>query len=517
MGTGYTRQSAAEIADGQDIIAAPLNAEFNALRNAFDDSIGHSHDGTVGEGPMIDLATSITGVLPVANGGVGGINNYSASTAPGVGDDSADGYAVGSEWINLVTDKHYTCVDATVGAAQWSEMVDTSTAQTLTNKTIILKQGTAPTPTVEGDVQWDTDDNVIVVGDGVGAKSFLDKDKLVQVGAVDQDIAGAKKFTGGTIQVGASPNPYVTFDILGRISYNGGAYSTIWTASVDGSGSGLDADLLDGQEGAYYLPAGSYTAADVLTKIKTVDGSGSGLDSDLLDGQEGAYYLPASSYTAADVLTKIKTVDGTGTGLDADLLDGQEGNYYLPASSYTAADVFAKVLTLDGPGSGLNADLLDGLSSASFQGALGFTPVQQGGFGGMGSDKVYLGYNPSVTALVAAVNVSDFGIVWTDWSTPRSGFGSASGYQKLGSGLIIQWGFYGGGGDTTIYFPIVFPTSCRTVYTTIRNSDTATTEAYSAHVGDVGNDAFIVRPRYAANGGIVGVATQALNWFAIGY
>jgi hypothetical protein len=32
--------------------------------------------------------------------------------------------------------------------------------------------------------------------------------------------------------------------------------------------------------------------------------------------------LASASYTAADVLTKIKTVDGSGSGLDADLLDG---------------------------------------------------------------------------------------------------------------------------------------------------------------------------------------------------
>ena len=32
--------------------------------------------------------------------------------------------------------------------------------------------------------------------------------------------------------------------------------------------------------------------------------------------------LNSSSYTASDVLTKIKTVDGSGSGLDADLLDG---------------------------------------------------------------------------------------------------------------------------------------------------------------------------------------------------
>ena len=94
-------------------------------------------------------------------------------------------------------------------------------------------------------------------------------------------------------------------------------------------------------------------AADILTEIKTVDGTGSGLDADLLDGQHGAYYavaatensrlantnafiatkLDSSSYTASDVLTKIKTVDGASSGLDADLLDGQEGSYYAVAAT----------------------------------------------------------------------------------------------------------------------------------------------------------------------------------------
>jgi len=36
----------------------------------------------------------------------------------------------------------------------------------------------------------------------------------------------------------------------------------------------------------------NYNAADVLAKLVTVDGAGSGLDADLLDGQSGAYYTP---------------------------------------------------------------------------------------------------------------------------------------------------------------------------------------------------------------------------------
>src|SRR5690606_2630818 len=59
--------------------------------------------------------------------------------------------------------------------------------------------------------------------------------------------------------------------------------ATFWTADNDGAGSLLDADKLDGQQGSYYLAASSYTAADVLTKIKTVDGHNSGIDADKLD------------------------------------------------------------------------------------------------------------------------------------------------------------------------------------------------------------------------------------------
>lgn len=81
-------------------------------------------------------------------------------------------------------------------------------------------------------------------------------------------------------------------------------------------------------------PAAS-TNTDHLNAVKNVDGAGSGLDADLLDGQEGAYYLPSSSYTAADVLTKTKTVDGSGSGLDADLIDGNQLSAFTPIGQQT--------------------------------------------------------------------------------------------------------------------------------------------------------------------------------------
>lgn len=46
-------------------------------------------------------------------------NNYNATTNPGTGDDSADGYSVGSTWLNKTAHRIYFCEDATEGAAVW--------------------------------------------------------------------------------------------------------------------------------------------------------------------------------------------------------------------------------------------------------------------------------------------------------------------------------------------------------------------------------------------------------------
>jgi hypothetical protein len=50
---GYTRQST--FADGDIIQAADFNDEYNQLVNSFDNTTGHAHDGTSGEGPVIGL------------------------------------------------------------------------------------------------------------------------------------------------------------------------------------------------------------------------------------------------------------------------------------------------------------------------------------------------------------------------------------------------------------------------------------------------------------------------------
>lgn len=62
--------------------------------------------------------------------------NYAATTAPTSGDDSADGYSVGSKWFDATNDLTYECVDASAGAAVWVEIVGRTLTQLLTNKTV---------------------------------------------------------------------------------------------------------------------------------------------------------------------------------------------------------------------------------------------------------------------------------------------------------------------------------------------------------------------------------------------
>ena len=75
MGTGYIRNDTGDnIADGNVINASDLDGEFDALQSAFDNSTGHTHDGTAAEGapiekvgPNQEVVVTATVLRPAAN------------------------------------------------------------------------------------------------------------------------------------------------------------------------------------------------------------------------------------------------------------------------------------------------------------------------------------------------------------------------------------------------------------------------------------------------------------------
>lgn len=159
--------------------------------------------------------------------------------------------------------------------------------------------------------------------------------------------------------------------------------------TVDGAGSGLDADLLDGVSGdGYCLVDGTRAFTGNVTMSADLAVNGGDITSStasptLFAGCTGSIHLAGGSastgcsidcttgtltctvevggsMTAAEILAALLTVDGPGSGLDADTLDGTSSAGFVTTGTYTAADVLAKLLTVDGTGSGVDADTLDG-------------------------------------------------------------------------------------------------------------------------------------------------------------
>lgn len=91
------------------------------------------------------------------------------------------------------------------------------------------------------------------------------------------------------------------------------------SGTVDGRDVAADGTKLDGIEAN---ATADQTAAEILTAIKTVDGASSGLDADLLDGQEGSYYLDFSNFSNLPDPTITLGGDLSGSVTLTDLASG---------------------------------------------------------------------------------------------------------------------------------------------------------------------------------------------------
>lgn len=160
--------------------------------------------------------------------------------------------------------------------------------------------------------------------------------------------------------------------------------------NVDGTGSGLDADLLDGNEAAAFAAADhGHTLSDVsdagalaalnmvgateiddgaVSNAKLADmagatvkgrasGAGTGAPSDLtaaelralLNVQDGA----TGDMSGEDILAALEDVDGVGSGLDADRLDGNHASAFAAADHpHSADDITSGALAVERGGTG---------------------------------------------------------------------------------------------------------------------------------------------------------------------
>lgn len=197
-------------------------------------------------------------------------------------------------------------------------IVGTTDTQTLTNKTltqptITLKQGTAPTPTAEGDIQWDTDDDKIKIGDGTGTKTFSDDSSNASTYAAASHTHAASEIASGTL---AHERGGLEADVSaysGLIKISGGATSQA-VAGTDYSTSSATETLTNKTFDAN-------GTGNSISNIETADiasGSKSGADSTLMTGTAGTSGnlsqfngdgdIVDSSIAASDVVTSENEV-----------------------------------------------------------------------------------------------------------------------------------------------------------------------------------------------------------------
>ncbi len=79
---------------------------------------------TAAQVALVQALATLTGLANFNGaGGAAAIKlNLSATAAPTSGDDTGDGYTVGSLWADTTNDKAYICLDATLSAAVWAEI-----------------------------------------------------------------------------------------------------------------------------------------------------------------------------------------------------------------------------------------------------------------------------------------------------------------------------------------------------------------------------------------------------------
>lgn len=193
-----------------------------------------------------DAAASAASALSSKNAAVASkISAQAAQAAAEAARNAAQSYATAAQ--TFVPSNYYLKTEVDSGFYTKSAM-DTALAakasltgaETLTNKTLtsptlntpslILKQSTNPTPTAEGDMQWDTDDDRIVVGDGAGQK-IINPNDWVKIGQYSPSSIAALAITN----LGA----FKHLRLVGSFTCDGAAAALRFRVSADNGSTWL--------------------------------------------------------------------------------------------------------------------------------------------------------------------------------------------------------------------------------------------------------------------------------------
>jgi hypothetical protein len=244
-------------------------------------------------------------------------SNFDATTAPGINDDTTEGYMVGSQWVNVTTGIVYTAVDVTNGAAVW--VVSGSSASPV--NTVFGRTGTVVA--ASGDYTASQITNVaagnIAATDVQTAINELDTEKVPTTRTL---TAGSGLSGGGTLAADRS----FALDI-----------------------TGLSADTTPGVTDVMHINDGAnkkMTLADVLRVVNGLTAITSLAVNDIFLVLQESDGFAAKKMTKSDLATAI----GGGGGGAVSSVFGRTGAVTAQTSDYAAAEIdFTTYLTIAGP------------------------------------------------------------------------------------------------------------------------------------------------------------------------
>ncbi|WP_143421025.1 hypothetical protein [Halorubrum halodurans] len=261
-------------------------------------------------------------------------------------------------------------VDAWENFAKYNIIEDLKHLISLTNERIETDKGTAgsePSTPDPSHLFHDTDSEALKLWDGTAGSWH----RLL---AADGDtLEGALNFDGKAAQNVGPLNMAATADLDGNDLVDGAA--TVWDATAgEVPLSALANDSVTVAAGSGLSGGGSVSLGGLVT-LDVSDGSGSGLDADTVDGfhaedlgmnieEDGS--LAVSSSTGIDFTGHLNVIDdGDGT-VTIDPTHNHDGRYYTQSEVRNWVNGNADVPNADYADSAGNADTLDGNHASSF-------------------------------------------------------------------------------------------------------------------------------------------------------
>lgn len=183
------------------------------------------------------------------------LNNWTAAVAPVVTDDSASGYAIGSEWTDVTADKSYKLVDASVGAAVWKETTGggaggtTNLGATANGTSLVVTSSTGTNATIPAVTTsaWGamTDEDKTKLDGIEAAADVTDTTNVTAAGALMDseltDLAGVKAVTISTLQPKPSEGAFANGDKTKLDGIRDGADRYYSQNLIDTTGGTIDA------------------------------------------------------------------------------------------------------------------------------------------------------------------------------------------------------------------------------------------------------------------------------------